>query len=168
MSEDLVVALALLALGVVATLIGGIYAFQQKIYFDPRDNSVTTEISVPFFGKLKTNAPAIGLCFLGAVSGYLAYDLMRKRGPTYVNFEGEVTLDSSVKIPAIIVGLTSGTWVHTETLDGSTSVVNVAIPVPNSWQSYSAYAFALGGPKTKPAIIGASLERPRFKLRIEP
>jgi hypothetical protein len=47
-------------------------------------------------------------------------------------------------------------------------VVNVAIPVPNSWQSYSAYAFALGGPKTKPAIIGASLERPRFKLRIEP
>lgn len=166
MSEDLISALALFALGAVAIAVGGVYVFRQKIYFDA-DKRAVTEIDVPLFGKLKTNSPAIGMCFLGLILGYLGYDLMKDRSPTLVNFDGEVTLDGDNigEIPvAIVVGVTSGSLLVTRTIPPSP--VKVIIPAPNSWQSYTAYAFALGGAKTKPAIIGANLQNPTFKLRL--
>ncbi|MFO1104141.1 MAG: hypothetical protein U1E20_14700 [Methylocystis sp.] len=168
MSEDLIGALVLFALGAVAIVVGGVYLFTQKVYLDTNKGTVT-EIDVPLLGKLKTNSPAIGMCFLGLVLGYFGYDLIGKRGPMLVNFDGEVTLDdySIGETPvAIVVGVTSGSLLVTRTIPPSP--VKVVIPAPNSWQSYTAYAFALGGAKTKPAIIGANLSNPQFKLRLGP
>src|SRR5262245_16613814 len=166
MSEDLIVALILCVLGAGAIIIAAVFAFKQKVYYDP--NNQVTEIEVPFMGKLKTNTPVIGLCFLGVVLGYFAYDMMKSRTPKLVKFEGEISVDrdSIANIDAVLVGITSGSWVHTSTPTGTTPSFAVAITVPNSWPSYSAYAFAIGGGKMRPAMIGATLEEPKFKLSI--
>jgi hypothetical protein len=66
-----------------------------------------------------------------------------------------------------MVGITSGSWIQPTTPNGSGGVP-VTISVPNSWPSYSAFAFAIGSAKVKPTIIGASLDNPTFKLSIKP
>jgi hypothetical protein len=169
MSEDFILALVLCAIGSAAVLVAAIFAFRQKVYYDPNENQIT-EIEVPILGKLKTNTPAIALCFLGVVLGYLAYDLMKGRGPKLVKFQGEIAIDqSSVSgIDAVMVGVTSGSWLNTATPNGPNSSFPVEITVPNSWPSYSAYAFALGESRTRPAMIGANLEDHKFKLSIRP
>jgi hypothetical protein len=92
---------------------------------------------------------------------------MKNRNPNLVKFQGEVMIDPSVTdINTVTVGITSSLWSDTSTPSGIP--INVGISVPDSWPSYSAYAFAFGGTKTRPAIIGANLKDPKFKLRIAP
>jgi len=168
MSEDFILALVLSGIGVAMIVVGSIYALRQKTYYDPTNNSVVNEIDVALFGKVKTNTPAIALCFFGLVMGGLAYKTMAERIPQLVNFEGEIAIDQGVDgIDALLVGVTSGSFLHTET-PGANHSFPVEIKVPNSWPSYSAYAFAIGANKTRAAIIGASLEHPKFKLSIRP
>jgi hypothetical protein len=83
---------------------------------------------------------------------------------------GEVAIDpnSIMGINAITVGITSGLWSATETPNATVSSMNFVISVPDTWPSYTAFAFALGGPPTRPAIIGTSLGDRKFKLRIGP
>lgn len=171
MSDDFTFALAMLVIGLAIIGIGATYALRQKIYFNATDNSVTTEIDIPILGKLKSNAPAIALCFVGLVPVVLAYSVMRNRGPKLVTFSGEVAIDknSLADMNAIMVGVTSGMWSTTSTPpDPTTSTLAISISVPDSWPSYTAYGFALGGPKTRPAIVGTNLAEPKFKLRIAP
>jgi hypothetical protein len=169
MSEDLIFALFLLAVGVLIIGVGAYLAYHQKIYFNAKGKKVTTEVNIPFLGKLKTNIPAAVLCFIGLVPVYFGYSEMKGRGPKLVTFKGEIALDraSVAEINAITVGITSNLWSSTATPTGDVPIA-VTISVPDSWPSYSAYAFALGGPKTRPAIIGTSLDDPKFKLRIAP
>jgi heme/copper-type cytochrome/quinol oxidase subunit 2 len=126
-----------------------------------------TKIEIPLLGRVETRVPAIALCFLGLVPFYFTYSLATSK-PTMVKFDGQVAIDptSLSGIDAITVGVTSGLWSQTTTPDTSSPTIKVTIPVPDSWPTYTAYAFALGGPQTRPAIIGTSLDNPQFKLRI--
>ena len=168
MSEDFIFAILMLVFGLVIVGLAIYSAYQQKIYFNPADNSVVTEIDLPLVGKIKSNVPYIVLCVVGLVPVVLASNAMKGRTPNLVTFQGQVQIDPSVTdINTVTVGITSSLWSDTSTPADATPV-NVAIPVPDSWPSYSAYAFAFGGTKTRPAIIGANLKDPTFKLRITP
>ena len=170
MSEDFIFALLLLVVGLAIIGVGAYSAYHQKVYYDPKAKSVTTEVNLPLIGKLKTNFPAAVLCFIGLLPVYLAQAEMTGRNPKLVPFEGEVAIDpnSITGINAITVGVTSGLWSTTETPNATLPSMNVVISVPDTWPSYTAYAFALGAPQTRPAIIGTSLEDRKFKLRIGP
>jgi hypothetical protein len=170
MSEDFIFALLLLVVGLAIIAVGAYSAYHQKVFYDPKARSVTTEVNLPILGKLKTNIPAAVLCFIGLFPVYLAQAEMTTRSAKLVAFEGEVAIDpnSVTGINAITVGVTSGLWSATETPNSTVPSMNVVISVPDSWPSYTAYAFALGGPPTRPAIIGTSLGDRKFKLRIGP
>jgi hypothetical protein len=168
MSEDFIFALSMLGFGLAIVSLAAYSAYQRKIYYNPADNSVVTEIDVPLVGKIKSNVPYIVLCFVGLVPVILASNAMKSRNPNLVTFKGEVQIDPAVTdINAVTVGITSSLWSDTST-PGTGAPVNVGIAVPDSWPSYSAYAFAFGGTKTRPVIIGANLKDPTFKLRISP
>jgi uncharacterized membrane protein len=170
MSEDFIFALVMLLVGLAIVVVGAYLTFHQKVYYNPADQSVMTEVEIPIVGKLKTNLPAIVLCFIGLLPIYFGYNEMKDRNPTLVKFEGEISIDpnSIAGINAVTVGVTSGLWSETTTPNAAAPSMNIAISVPNSWPTYTAYAFALGGPQTRPAIIGTSLENRKFKLRIAP
>lgn len=52
-------------LGAVVTLVGGmVFLFRQKTVVN--ENGEVTSIEIPLFGKLKSNYPSIGICFIGA------------------------------------------------------------------------------------------------------
>ena len=168
MSEDFIFAVLMLIFGLAILCIAAYSAYQRKIYFNPADNSVVTEVDVPVLGKIKSNVPYIVLCFVGLVPVVLAANAMKSRNPNMVMFQGEVMIDPTVTdINTVTVGVTSSLWSDTST-PGAGIPVSVGISVPDSWPSYSAYAFAFGGTKTRPAIIGANLKDPKFKLRIAP
>ena len=168
--QDAVIAGILCFLCFGAIVVAAIFAFKQKAYVDKNTQEKITEIDVPLFGKLKTNTPAIALCFVAAIFGYLAYDLMKKRGPELISFNGEIHIDqgNTPGIDVVMVGITSGSWIQPTTPNGSSLNLPVKISVPNSWPSYQAFAFAVGGAKSRPDIIGASLDNPTFKLSIKP
>jgi len=157
-------------LGLCAIGVGAAFAFKQKVYVDKATDDKITEIDVPIFGMLKTNTPAIALCFVGAVFGYFAYDLMKKRNPEQVRFDGEISVDQSSNpgIEVVMVGITSGSWIQATSPNGSAASIPVTIKVPNTWPSYTAFAFAMGSAKTRPVLLGSSLENPTFKLSIKP
>lgn len=167
---DALIAAILCLLGLGAIAVAAKFAFSQKTYIDSNTGQAMTEIDVPIFGKLKTNTPAIALCFLGVVFGYFAYDLMKGRGPQLVPFNGEISIDQSSNpdVDIVMVGITSGSWIQPTTMNGANASIPVKIYVPNSWPSYSAFAFATGSTKTRPIIMGSSLENPTFKLSIKP
>jgi hypothetical protein len=167
--QDAVIAGILCFLGLCAIGVAAIFVFRQKAYVD-RDTNTVTEIEVPIFGKLKTNTPAIALCFVGVIFGYLAYDLMRGRNVQLAHFDGEINVDqeSNAGVGVVMVGITSGSWIQPTTTSGAVTSVPVKISVPNSWPSYTAFAFTIGSAKTRPDIIGASLDNPTFKLSIKP
>jgi hypothetical protein len=168
MSEDFIFAVLMLVFGLAILAIAAYAANQRKIYFNPADNSVMTEIEIPVVGKIKSNVPYIVLCFIGLVPVILASNAMKSRNPNLVKFQGEVVIDPSVTdVNTVTVGITSSLWSDTST-PGAGAPISVGIAVPDSWPSYSAYAFAFGATKTRPAIIGANLSDPKFKLRIVP
>jgi len=168
--QDAVIAAILCFLGLSAISVGAVFAFTQKVYVDRANDDKVTEIDVPLFGKLKTNTPAIALTFVGAIFGYFAYDLMKKRMPEEVPFQGEISVDqaSNPGVEVVMVGITSGSWIQPTTPNGTAAGIPVTIKVPNTWPSYTAFAFAMGTAKTRPVLLGSSLENPTFKLSIKP
>jgi hypothetical protein len=166
--QDAVIAAVLCFLGLSAIVVAAIFAFKQKTYVDSQTKQVT-KIEVPLFGKLTTNTPAIALCFLGAVFGFFAFELMKDRAPQLVPFHGEISLDGSADpVGVVMVGLTSGSWIQSATPAAAKITMPVDISAPNSWPSYTAFALAVSGGKTRAAMIGSSLENPTFKLSIQP
>jgi len=61
-----------LVLAAFALVLGFFALLKQKTYLDAQTGAVTTEIEVPFVGKLKTNAPALAFVIVGLAFGYLA------------------------------------------------------------------------------------------------
>lgn len=167
MAQDFIFALVLLGVGVLIIGVGAYLTYHQKVYFNPADNSVITEMEIPLIGKVKTNIPALALCFVGLLPVYLGYKEMSNRAPILVPFQGEVMLNSAsaADVNAITVGITSSAWSTLATPSGQLSIP-VTIRVPDTWQSYSAYAFTFGA-KPRLDIEGASPDR-TFKLRIAP
>lgn len=168
MSEDFIFSILLLVVGLLIIAIGGYATLRQKQYIDKSDNTVTTEIDIPIFGKLKTNAPAIALCFVGLIPVLFASNAMKSRSPNLVRFSGDVVIDPDLTdISSVTVGITSSLWSSTSTPDRATPF-KVDIAVPDSWPTYTAYAFAMGATKTRPIIIGTDRNDPKFRLRIAP
>jgi len=68
-------------------ILGGIWLiYKQKIYIDS-ETKQPTEFDLPFFGKLKTNTPALGLFFFGCV--LLIYPI-HKSQTSYLHLQGSV------------------------------------------------------------------------------
>jgi len=174
MSEYSVVALAMLAIGLLMLVCGIIATFKQKVYVDARGKPLMNEINIPFWGKVKTNTPAIALAALGAFvvwqAGGLEIKGIEHSQPAMVTFTGELILEgqSLTDIPSITVGLTSGSWLSTATPGTGERTIPVQIAVPNSWRSYSAYVFAPNDSRIRPKVIGTSLDDPKFSLRVGP
>lgn len=167
MSDDFIFSVLLLVVGLLIFGISARLALSQKLYYNPIDNSVATEVEIPLLGKIKTNAPAIALCFVGLLPVVLAANAMKNRSPSLVRFSGDVQIDPAVTdVNMVTVGITSSLWSNNTSPNGTSLKVN--IDVPDSWPSYSAYAFAFGGTKTRPVIIGADRNDPKFQLRIAP
>jgi hypothetical protein len=168
--QDFLIAAILCLLGLSSIIVGAVFVFKQKVYVDRANDDKVTEIDVPLFGKLKTNTPAIALTFVGAIFGYFAADLMKKRNPDEVPFQGEISIDkdSNPGVEVVMVGITSGSWIQPTTPIGTADSIPVTIKVPNTWHSYTAFAFAIGTAKTRPVLLGSSLENPTFKLSIKP
>ena len=110
--QDFLIAAILCLLGLSSIIVGAVFVFKQK--FDRANDDKVTEIDVPLFGKLKTNTPAIALTFVGAIFGYFAADLMKKRNPDEVPFQGEISIDknSNPGVEVVMVGITSGSWIQ--------------------------------------------------------
>ena len=138
MSEDFIFALFLLGAGVIIIAVGAWLTYRQKVYFNPTDHSVVTEVDVPLLGKLKTNIPALALCFFGLLPVYFGYNGMANRAPKLVPFTGVVTLDgpNATTINAITIGITSSAWSTLATPSGQLTIP-VTIKVLDTWQSYS-------------------------------
>lgn len=70
-------------------MIGGgiLLIYKEKIYID-RETKQVTEVEVPFFGKLKTNVPALALFALGFIP--LIYPLIGIR-TAYLRVRGSVS-----------------------------------------------------------------------------
>jgi len=56
---------ALLGIGALTIVLGFVALLRQKTYIDANNSS--TEVEVPFFGRMKTNLPALLFVFIGAV-----------------------------------------------------------------------------------------------------
>jgi hypothetical protein len=171
MSEYSIVALVMLAVGLAVVACSIISLFKQKVFLDATGNPIMNEINIPFWGKVKTNTAAITLAALGAFivweAGRLETTSIEHGQPKLITFRGEVTLDGqAADLPSLTVGLTSGSWFYTATPNTGDLTIPVAITVPNSWPSYSAFAFAPGSGGVRPKIIGVNLENPTFSLRV--
>ena len=101
-SQDFIFATLMLAVGLLISILGVYSTLRQKLYYNPTDNSVATEIDIPILGKLKTNVPALVLCFIGLVPIVLAYNEMQGREQALVKFRGKVAID-----PSIVAGIKS-------------------------------------------------------------
>ena len=55
-------------------ILGFIALLTQKIYLDPDTKQPTTEVEIPFLGKLRTNIPALVFVFLGIVLAAFAFN----------------------------------------------------------------------------------------------
>jgi hypothetical protein len=85
--------------GGLVMIVGGILLiYKEKIYIDSTTNQVT-EIDVPFFGKLKTNVPALALFALGFIP--LIYPITRVR-TAYLQVRGSVTSELPVIVYAVV------------------------------------------------------------------
>jgi hypothetical protein len=163
----------MLAVGILIIVAAILTASKQQVVRDAQGNPVITEIEL-FGYKVKTPTASVSLCVLGAVVVWVASDLMKtsieRSQPKLVTFKGEVDIDSRIvpEIQSFMVGVTSGSWVYTATPNPDTLKVPVAITVPNSWPSYSAYVLVPGSAKVRPMILGTSLEEPKFNLKIGP
>jgi hypothetical protein len=169
LSQEFIFATLMLAVGLLISILGVYSTLRQKLYYNPTDNSVATEIDIPILGKLKTNVPALVLCFIGLVPIVLAYNEMQGREQALVKFRGKVAIDPSIVagIKSITVGATSGQWTQSATPNAANPTVDVSIPVPDSWKTYTFYAFAYGGSQTRIAVVGGSDDR-TFDLSIAP
>ncbi len=168
-SQEFIFAMLMLAVGLLISILGAYSTFRQKFYYNPADNSVATEIEIPILGKLRTNVPALVLCFIGLVPIVLAYYQMQDREPPLVRFHGKVAIDPSILagIKSITVGATSGQWTQSATPNAANPSMDVMIPVPDSWKTYTFYAFAYGGSQTRVAVVGGSDDH-TFDLSIAP
>lgn len=134
------------SLGGLTMIVGGIWLIaKEKIYVDKGTKQVT-EIDVPFFGKLRTNAPALVLFFLGFAG--LFYPI-QKSGVSYLHVRGSV---KSAYHPIDIYVIT-----HETVLTSDTSF---EVPVPDlSTPDYSPEVLYVAGTSASLGPIDRSLEK---------
>jgi|GEM_PF-5785207 hypothetical protein len=164
MTGNLIVSLSFLVLSALC-IVGSILVL-ARVKYNP---GAGTEINIPFIGTVKTDFPAIGGLFIGAVFAWFAYDLSLPNKVELVNFAGKVHIDPDVlrDVPAVVVGVTTSRWNLTETPDRDNGTMEIIIPVPNNWDNYTAYAFAHGVPSVRPVVEGLRLDDAKFELDLK-
>ena len=73
MAATLILLIFMYSISVLAIILGFIALLTQRVYIDPT-TSKPTEMSIPFFGKVKTNYPALVFTFLGFAMAFVAVD----------------------------------------------------------------------------------------------
>lgn len=114
-------------------MIGGalFLLFKEKIYLDSQ-TSQPTSVEIPFFGKLKTNAPALVIFALGVVA--VAYPLHFDH-LNYLKVTG--TVESNIR-PVVVYVVSSQSTV------GNGSNLEVALPQLPS-KDYTPYVILVAG-----------------------
>lgn len=84
---------------ILAIVSGVVLIFKSKVVVDSHGNP--TEVEIPFFGKLKTNAPSIVAIFIGAaLAGYVVHiDADR---PLKVALKAQIKADKPAGFPVIL------------------------------------------------------------------
>lgn len=134
------------SLGGLTMIVGGIWLIaKEKIYINSETKEVT-EVDIPFFGKLRTNAPALVLFFLGFAG--LFYPI-HKSGVAYLHVRGTVKSEFH---PVGIYVITHETLL---TSDGSFEV-----PVPDlSTSDYSPEVLYVAGTSYSTGAVDTSLAK---------
>lgn len=83
--------------GIVLLVMTMILVAKRRIYFDAESKAVT-EVELPFFGKVKTQAPALVLVLVGAVMVLVP---LQKMGADTATVEG--TIDSGGRAVTVLV-----------------------------------------------------------------
>ena len=133
LSQEFIFATLMLAVGLLISILGVYSTLRQKLYYNPTDNSVATEIDIPILGKLKTQTFPPSSCASSGVPIVLAYNEMQGREQALVKFRGKVAIDPSIVagIKSITVGATSGQWTQSATPNAANPTVDVSIRVPD-------------------------------------
>lgn len=79
-------------ISILAIILGFVALLTQKIYIDSATNQ-PTEVDIPFFGKIKTNIPALVFVFLGFGTAIFAFNKSLPIHKTKWNIEGFLTTD---------------------------------------------------------------------------
>lgn len=136
---------------------------KQKVIYDQQRQRI--DIDVPFVGKLKTNSPAIAVAFISLFPSYAVFKLWDP--PPLVKVHGTIVVPKSMA-ETVTVGVTSPVWTTPGT-PNQTGELQVDIPVPESWPSYSAYAYVLNGSESvRPAFAGVDWHKHTFELELHP
>jgi hypothetical protein len=66
--------LAMYVLAALVLALGGVSLFVQKVYKVDKETGEEVEIELPWFGKLKTNYPALAFAFIGAAMAIFTFN----------------------------------------------------------------------------------------------
>lgn len=83
-------------LAALALLFGFVALLKQKSYVDTKSRKVTA-VEVPFFGKLRTNYPALVFVFVGGIFGYLSSKTSIQTSKDYWTATKPMTVDGQLK-----------------------------------------------------------------------
>ena len=127
-------------------------------------------LNIPVIGTLTTNYLAMGVTFLSLLLGYFAFSLWKDEPQDLIQVAGTVTVDPAVLtgVDAVVIGVTANP--SNQIISPGNGKLSLVIPVrssPNGY-SYTAYAFAYGGGRVRPAIVGVNLDDPKFALELKP
>lgn len=164
MGDRLIISLFLLAISSVLAITSS-----WAVIKPARKAGGNITVNIPVLGTITTNYLAMGVAFLSLTLGYFVYSLWKDQPLDMVNVDGTVTIDpaSLGNVSAVLIGVTSSPWNQTVT-PGGDGKLNLKIPVPKTWNTYTAYAFAYGAGNVRPAVVGVNLGDPRFVLELKP
>ena len=85
-----------------------------------------------------------------------------------VEFDASVVVDPELisDVHSVVVGITTAPWSQTSTPDSANGEIRMKIPVPDTWRSYTGYAFVHGSAQTRPTVRGLSKDNPKFEIRL--
>ena len=99
-------------------IVGGMWLiYKEKIYLDPKTKAILN-VDVPFFGKIRTNIPALGLFLLGFFP--LIYPILKSR-PQYLLVHQPSVKSNLHPVAVYLV-------VHTEVLQQDNEL-NLSVPI---------------------------------------
>ena len=164
---DILIGVGALLIALTIVVVGIVYLFKGKVIYNQKLEKVAVDL--PFFGKIRTNVPAIAFCFIGAALTVYVLQWWGHK-PETIDFVADVAVDQAhlQQAGVVVVGVTTSPWAQTETPPRPQGTFQVHIPVPKTWPTYTAYAFAHGVSGLRPVAIGVRPDNPEFSIRLDP
>lgn len=142
LSDNLTVSLGGLFIALVVGIAGTIFLFKQKVVFNEQNEE--TSIELPFFGKLKTNSPAMAALFISAaLAAFVLYNWRQAPGlPELIPITTSVTIEAPEALtqPLLVLGVIPQSSMRVHTIGPADKSVSVTIPVLKGEHSYSGLA----------------------------